>query len=157
MLSLLQVQQSLFKSDLTNSSAPRCLCNFANRFSKSNHIRRNTCKQKSLYSWALDMFQFREKTLEYIYLIQERTFFNDSKPIFKHTDMKMYLAYPKNTVFISFNACADCDKIEKILLCEFKKKYKKKDCFDEGYFLGDCHAMVKHAFAIKHQKALRMS
>jgi hypothetical protein len=88
------------------------------------------------------MSQSPEKIINYIYLLQTREFINTNKPIYKVGKTKLinygrFNQYPKGSILLLQSNCYNCDVIEKIIINEFKEKFKQRLEIGLEYFEGD--------------------
>ena len=68
-----------------------------------------------------------ETIIQYIYILQEREFVKTEEPIYKigkstQLNLKRFSQYPNGSTLYFQLVVPDCDKIEKILIRQFKGK-----------------------------------
>ena len=96
------------------------------------------------------------KVINYIYLILTREHLLLGENIYKIGKTtqewdKRLKQYAKDSVLLLQTICNNCDNIEKIIKCEFKKKYKQR--IDKGleYFEGSYEEMILDIIRIKEK------
>jgi hypothetical protein len=82
----------------------------------------------------------------YIYLIQEREFYNLKQPIYKigrtiniHNRVRNY---PKKSKLITYFNVLNCKNTEKVLIRQFKKRFKFRFDLGHEYFEGELQQMI---------------
>ena len=88
------------------------------------------------------------KPLEYVYIIQEREFVKEGRPLYKigRTEQepnKRYVAYPKDSALIIILSVPNCQEAEKAIKSLFKKKFRQDRTIGVEYFEGDVEEMKK--------------
>lgn len=89
----------------------------------------------------------------YIYLIQEREFYNKNEPVYKigrieQLDNKRIKNYPSGSKLFIQLICNDCHKNEKTLIETFKEKFLQRKDIGREYFEGDVSSMIDTIFFI---------
>lgn len=90
---------------------------------------------------------------QYVYLLQEREFFNLSEPVYKigktkQSNLKRFKTYPKGSVLILQVACHDCSATEKSIMNLFRKMFVHCTEYGREYFRGDVDTMKVMIFNI---------
>jgi hypothetical protein len=88
-----------------------------------------------------------ETIIQYIYILQEREFIKTEEPIYKigkskQMNLGRFSQYPNGSVLYFQLVVPDCDKIEKILIRNFKGKYLQRTDIGTEYFQGDVLTMM---------------
>jgi hypothetical protein len=86
------------------------------------------------------------KDREYVYLIHEREFLNAKKPVYKlgkttQWNCRRLQDYPKNSALILVWRVPNCHIVERELIREFDKRYKKRQDIGAEYYQGDVNKM----------------
>lgn len=89
----------------------------------------------------------------YIYLLQEREFIRTKENVYKigktkQEDLKRFSKYPKGSKLLFHIICNDCDKIEKLVIKEFKNNFKQRTEIGTEYFEGDYKMMLNIIYNI---------
>ena len=121
-------------------ACPKCKKIFSNRASKSEHIKRNNCKEKIIIETNPNLYQ-------YIYLLHEREFIKTNENIYKigkskQENTKRISSYPKGSKLLFQIICNDCDDLENKLINKFKIICNHKKEIGNEYFQGDCYKMI---------------
>ena len=88
-----------------------------------------------------------ETIIHYIYILQEREFIKTEEPIYKigkskQMNLGRFSQYPNGSILYFQLVVPDCDKIEKILIRQFKGKYLQRTDIGTEYFQGDVFKMI---------------
>ena len=88
-----------------------------------------------------------ETIIQYIYILQAREFIKTKEPIYKigkskQLNLGRFSQYPNGSVLYFQLVVPDCDKIEKILIRNFKGKYLQRTDIGTEYFQGDVFQMM---------------
>jgi len=80
--------------------------------------------------------------LQYVYLIQEREFFQSNQSIYKvgqtkQPNFERFSQYPKGSQFLCQLCCDDCISSEKMIIQLFKSKYIHRKDIGNEYFDGN--------------------
>jgi hypothetical protein len=93
------------------------------------------------------------KTLEYVYLLQERTAVELNKPIYKigrtnQPNFERFKGYNKGYKILLHVACNDCKYIEQKIIDLFIINYNHYTEYGNEYFEGDYKSMIKDIFSL---------
>jgi hypothetical protein len=88
-----------------------------------------------------------ETIIHYIYILQAREFIKTKEPIYKigkskQLNLGRFSQYPNGSVLYFQLVVPDCDKLEKILIRQFKGKYIQRTDIGTEYFQGDVFKMI---------------
>ena len=88
-----------------------------------------------------------ETIIHYIYILQEREFIKTEEPIYKigkskQLNLGRFSQYPNGSILYFQLVVPDCDKLEKILIRQFKGKYRQRTDIGTEYFQGDVFKMM---------------
>jgi T5orf172 domain len=83
---------------------------------------------------------------EYVYFIHEREFLNAKKPVYKlgkttQWNCRRLQDYPKESALILVWRVPDCHVVERALIAEFDKRYKKRADIGAEYYEGNVNKM----------------
>ena len=89
-----------------------------------------------------------EKPIEYVYIIQEREFIKEGRPLYKigrtrQEPNKRCTSYPKGSSLHMMMSVPNCQEAEKAIKTLFKKKYKNDSSIGVEYFEGNVEEMKK--------------
>jgi hypothetical protein len=103
----------------------------------------------------LDEFKLKEdiKTLEYVYLLQERTAVALNKQIYKigrtnQSNFERFKGYHKGYKILLHVVCNDCKDIEQKIIDLFIKNYNHYTEYGNEYFEGNYKSMIKDIFSL---------
>jgi hypothetical protein len=89
-----------------------------------------------------------EIIIQYIYILQEREFIKTGEPIYKigktrQVSLGRFSQYPNGSVLYFQLIVPDCDKLEKMIIRNFKIKYIQRTDIGREYFQGDVFEMME--------------
>ena len=89
-----------------------------------------------------------DKPIEYVYIIQEREFVKEGRPLYKigrtkQEPNKRYVSYPKDSVLFMMLSVPNCQNAERAIKSIFKKKFKQDRSIGVEYFEGNIEEMKK--------------
>lgn len=99
-----------------------------------------------------DDFSISENTesnhLEYVYIIQEREFVKEGRPLYKigrtrQEPNKRHVSYPKDSALFMMLSVPNCQNAERAIKSLFKKKFKQDRSIGVEYFEGNVEEMKK--------------
>lgn len=137
---------------LDKLQCPTCLKFFANRCSKSQHIKNARCSPPSTPQHCDNKNVNCSPTPQgphnqSVYLIIEREFVKSSENIFKlgktRTMVHRAKKYPNGSNILVVLPCADCDATEKKLLDVFRNTFHPRKDIGSEYFEGDPMSIIK--------------
>jgi hypothetical protein len=93
------------------------------------------------------------KTLEYVYLLQERTAVALNKPVYKigrtnQSNFERFKGYHKGYKILLHVVCNDCKDIEQKIIDLFIINYNHYTEYGNEYFEGDYKSMIKDIFSL---------
>ena len=104
---------------------------------------------------SLDEIKLKEeiKTLEYVYLLQERTAVALNKPIYKigrtnQSNFERFKGYHKGYKILLHVACNNCKDIERKIIELFIINYNHYTEYGNEYFEGNYKSMIKDIFSL---------
>ena len=88
-----------------------------------------------------------DEIIQYIYILQEREFVKTGEPIYKvgktrQVNLGRFSQYPNGSVLYFQLIVPDCDKLERIIIHNFKGKYIQRTDIGREYFQGDVFEMM---------------
>lgn len=94
---------------------------------------------------------------EYVYLLQEREFVHNGRPVYKigktkQSNQKRFAQYPKGSILLFQRKCHDCHQVEQQLIQRFQDQYQQKTDIGCEYFEGDPDDMIEDMCAILSQE-----
>jgi hypothetical protein len=89
-----------------------------------------------------------DKPIEYVYIIQEREFVKEGRPLYKigrtrQEPNKRYVSYPKDSILFMMLSVPNCQNAERAIKSLFKKKFKQDRSIGVEYFEGNVEEMKK--------------
>ena len=86
--------------------------------------------------------------LEYVYIIQEREFVKEGRPLYKigrtrQEPNKRHISYPKDSILFMMLSVPNCQNAERAIKSLFKKKFKQDRSIGVEYFEGNIEEMKK--------------
>lgn len=93
------------------------------------------------------------KTLEYVYLLQERSAVELNKPVYKigrtnQSNFEIFKGYHKGYKLLLHVVCNNCKDIEQKIINMFIKNYNHYTEYGNEYFEGDYKSMIKDIFSL---------
>lgn len=93
------------------------------------------------------------ETIQYIYIIQPREFYNHNELVYKigktkKLNLYRFNQYPKGSVLLFQMVCKDCDVSEKKVIKHFTNNYKHRKDVGAEYFEGDFIKMIDDIYNI---------
>ena len=103
----------------------------------------------SISCWSVEYLvaeHTHTKSLEYVYIIQEREFIKEGRPLYKigrtsQEPNKRYVAYPKDSALFMMMSVPNSKNAEKAIKSLFKKKFRQDRTIGVEYFEGDVEEM----------------
>ena len=93
------------------------------------------------------------ETIQYIYIIQPREFYNHNELVYKigktkKLNLYRFNQYPKGSVLLFQMVCKDCDVSERKVIKHFTNNYKHRKDVGAEYFEGDFIKMIDDIYNI---------